>query len=183
MRVTTESQLQAAVANLASNTTILLAPGTYQLSGPLYISNVSNVAIRGETNNRDDVVLVGSGMTNGAVRFGIWTQNVQGLLIANLTVRDVYEHPIILNANSNSVRVYNVHLKDSGQQLLKSNPGSNGVGNANGIVEYSLLDYTTTSPDYYTNGVDVTGGTNWIIRDNVFQNIRARRGSWPVRRC
>ena len=112
VNVSTEAQLQAAVSNLKSNTTIVLAPGTYNLSSTAYLNgSFSNVGIRGATNSAADVVLVGRGMVNasyGGVPYGIWVGgNVQGLLIANLTIRDVYYHPILLNAGTQSPRIYN----------------------------------------------------------------------------
>ena len=182
VNVSTEPQLQAAVQQLVSNTTIVLAPGTYQLTSTLYINGTfANIAIRGGTNNRDDVVLRGPGMANasyGNVPYGIWTGgNVQGITIANLTIRDVYFHPIIFNAGTQSPRVYNVRLNDAGQQFLKSNPDGAGGGVSNGIVEYSVIDYTTTAKDAYTNGVDVHTGANWIIRHNLFRNIVAPAGA------
>src|SRR5688500_16780603 len=62
--VSTVAQLQSAVASISSNTTIVIAPGAYNLSAPLYINgSFENVAIRGATGNRDDVVLIGKGMT------------------------------------------------------------------------------------------------------------------------
>ena len=94
------------VAQGASNTTIVIAPGTYVLTSTLYVKGVTNVGIRGATNNPDDVVLVGRGMaqTNyGSVPFGIWTGNgVNGITIANLTIRDLYFHPIIFNAGTSN---------------------------------------------------------------------------------
>jgi hypothetical protein len=39
-----------------------------------------------------------------------------------------------------------------------------------------VFEYVTTSRDYYTNGVDVHTGDNWIIRHNLFRNIRAPQG-------
>ena len=45
--------------------TIVIALGTYNLSAPLYINgSFTNVGIRGATGNRDDVVLVGKGMSS-----------------------------------------------------------------------------------------------------------------------
>jgi hypothetical protein len=178
VQVNTVQQLQTAVASIASNTTILIAPGTYQLTSPLYVNGTfTNVAIRGASGNRDDVVLVGRGMTvDGGVPFGIWTGgNVRGVTIANLTIRDVYSHPIILNGGTQSPLIHNVRLVNAGQQFIKANP--DGAGGAdNGIVEYSVMEYVTTSRDYYTNGVDVHTGDNWIIRHNLFRNIRAPQG-------
>jgi hypothetical protein len=181
VNVSTLAQLQNAVAGIASNTTIIIARGTYNLATPLYINgSFTNVGIRGETGNRDDVVLVGRGMhgpTDGGVPFGIWAGGgVQGVTIAHLTIRDVYYHPIMLNAGAQSPLIHNVRLVNGGQQLLKSNPNGAGGGVDNGVVEYSVFEYDTTSRDDYTNGVDVHTGDNWIIRHNLFRNIRAPQG-------
>ena len=138
VNVSTQSQLQAAVAAIKSNTTIVIAPGTYTLSSTLYINGTfTNVGIRGATNNADDVVLVGSGMTtpSTSVPYGIWTGgNIQGVTIANLTVRDLYHHPLIFNAGTQSPLVHNVHLINAGQQFLKSNPDVAGGGLNNGTL-------------------------------------------------
>jgi hypothetical protein len=181
VNVATEAQLQAAVAALASNTTIMLAPGTYTLTSTLYVNGTfANVALRGSTQNSDDVVLQGPGMTNasyGNVPFGVWVGgSVQGITIANLTIRDLYYHPIILNAGTQSPHIYNVHLINAGQQFVKSNPDSSGGGVNNGLVEYAVIEYITTSRDSYTNGVDVHTGQNWVIRNSLFHNIRAPQG-------
>lgn len=181
VNVSTEAQLQAAVAALTSNTTILIAPGTYTLTNTLYVNGTfANVALRGSSGNADDVVIAGRGMTNGNygnVPYGIWTGgSVQGITIANLTIRDFYYHPIIFNGGTQSPRVYNVRLVNAGQQFIKSNPDSSGGGVNNGLVEYTVIEYDTTSRDDYTNGVDVHGGQNWIIRHSLFRNIRAPQG-------
>ena len=63
--VSTESALQAAVNSITSGTTIMLQPGTYNLTGTLWLNrNVENIAIRGSTDSCDDVVLIGRGMSN-----------------------------------------------------------------------------------------------------------------------
>jgi len=179
--VSTTAQLQNAIASIASNTTILIAPGTYAISTTLYINgSFTDVAIRGATGNRDDVVIVGKGMAaanDGGVPFGIWVGgDVRGVTIADLTIRDVYYHPIMLNAGTHTPLIHNVRLVNAGEQFVKSNPDAAGVGVDNGIVEYSVIEYDTTSRDDYTNGVDVHGGTNWIVRHNLFRNIRAPQG-------
>jgi hypothetical protein len=178
VNVSSESQLRAAASNLASNTTIVLAPGVYVLQDTIYINGTfSNVGIRGASGNADDVVLRGPGMTNPSVPHGIWVGgNVAGVTIANLTVRDVYYHPIIFNAGTQAPLVHNVTLINAGQQFIKSNPNPSGGGVDNGVVQYSVFEYTTTSKDYYTNGVDVHRGRNWTIRHNLFRNIRAPQG-------
>ena len=181
VHVSTVAQLQSAVAAIASNTTIVIAPGTYQLTSTLYINgSFTNVGIRGATANRADVVLVGRGMSapsDGGVPYGIWVGgNVRGVTIANLTIRDVYYHPIILNAGTQSPFIHNVRLVNAGQQFLKANPDGTGGGVDNGIVEYSVFEYDTVSRNYYTNGVDVHTGDNWIVRHNLFLRMRAPAG-------
>jgi hypothetical protein len=182
VRVATESELQTAVRNLTSGTTILIAPGTYRLTATLVIGNrpLDNVTLRGATNRRGDVTIAGTGMTNpayGRAPYGVWVGNgVTDVLIANLSISGFYFHSIILNAGTARPRVYNVRLADSGQQLMKANPESVGRGIPHGIVEYSTFEFTSTSRDDYAKGIDVHGGDGWIIRHNLFRNIRAPRG-------
>lgn len=181
VNVSTVAQLQSAVSSIASNTTIVIAPGTYNLSASLYIhGSFTNVGIRGATGNRDDVVLVGKGMSSpndGGVPYGIWVGgDVRGVTIADLTIRDVYSHPIVLNAGTHAPVIRNVRLVNAGQQFIKANPDGAGGGVDSGIVENSVLEYTTTSRDAYTNGVDVHTGKDWIVRRNLFRNVRAPQG-------
>jgi hypothetical protein len=179
--VKTESQLQDAVWAARSGSTIVIAPGTYRLSEPLVFNRpLKDIVIRGATNNRDDVVLVGRGMaasTDGGVPFGIWTGGgVDGITIANLTIRDVYYHPLIFNAGTQRPRVYNVRLVDAGQQFIKANPDGQGRGVDGGVVEYCILEYATAAKSDYTNGVDVHTGRDWVIRHNLFRRIRSTSG-------
>ena len=183
VQVSSESQLQAAIGSLISGSTIMIQPGTYNLTSTLSInSGVRNVTIRGATNSCDDVVLIGRGMSNtsyGNVPHGIWIGNAQHVLIADLTIRDVYYHPIQLDPNygAQAPRIYNVHLIDAGEQFVKSSASTSGtVGVNDGIVEYSIMEYTTTARSNYTNGVDVHQGANWVIRYNLFRNIGAPSG-------
>lgn len=190
VNVSTVSQLQAAVSNLKSNQTIMVAAGIYNLTTTLFVpQGINNIAIRGATGNAGDVVLhgdatfvvnspytgtaiwgTGSGIT-GTLQFGIWLGNVQGVTIADMTIKNFVDDAIILNAGVQSPLIHNVTMLDTGEQLLKANPNSNGAGVPNGIVEYCTIGFTTKAPNNYTNGVDVVGGSNWVVRNNLFQNI------------
>ena len=179
VNVSTETELQQAVSSLSANTTILLAPGTYSLNTTLYIRR-DNVTIRGATNRCDEVVLVGKGMENasyGNVPHGVWS-DAKNLKVQNLTIRDVYYHPIQFQASAEAPHIYNVQLLDAGEQFIKGSSGGFGVGVDNGIVEYTIMEYTNGAPvsDHgggtgYTNGVDIHGGKNWQIRFNLFKNF------------
>lgn len=173
-------QLQLAIDNLQDDTTVLLEPGDYYLNQTLYIQE-NNITIRGNHNSCDQVNLIGKGMEEasfGNVPHGIWN-NANNLTVQNLTIRDVYYHPIQFDANADSPTLYNLRLLDAGEQFIKgSSGGSPGTGVDNGVVEYTIMEYTNGPPttDHgggtgYTNGVDIHGGDGWQIRHNLFKNF------------
>jgi hypothetical protein len=184
--VQTVADLQNAVSNATSNETIVLEPGTYTLSSPLILgpdstgTQLTNITIRGATDNYDDVVVQGAGMDNPSIGYGFYLRNVQNVTLADLSVRDVYYHPVFLDATSgcNAITIYHDHIYDGGEQLIKSVPNSSGGGVNNTTVQYCTLEYTNgvSTIDHgggtgYTNGIDVHAGTGWVIADNLIQNI------------
>ena len=145
VNVSTESQLQSAVANAQTGDTVVLADGTYNLTSTLYLNGKNNVTIRGNS-GCDGVILVGKGMDNanyGSVLFGIWSNSLN-TTIAHLTIRDTYDNLIIFNPGAQSPHVYSVKLLNAGSQFIKSNPTNpaNGIGVDNGVIEYSWMEYT-----------------------------------------
>ena len=180
VRVSTESQLQEAVRNLQSDTTILIAPGTYRLTRTLWINGASsNVALRGESGNRDDVVLVGPGMGHAAygdVPYGIWTGGgVQGVEISNLTVRDVYNYAIVFASGTQQPHVYNVHLIDAGAPFIEAR-ADEGPAVDNGIVEYSVIEYTSTAAMHRLPASTCTGAGTGRSATTCFGTSSAPRG-------
>jgi hypothetical protein len=175
--VSTVSGLQAAVAALASNTTILIAPGNYPLTQTLRIrAGVSNVALRGASGKRNDVVLRGGGMAAHGVDFGISVEDATDVLIASLSLGEFFYHPVQLHGEQGCerVRLYNLRIFDAGEQFVKGSVDfADPDGVDGGIVEYCVLEYTTIGPAHgYTNGVDIHTGAGWRIRRNLFRNIR-----------
>jgi hypothetical protein len=175
VNVSNVSQLQAAVSSLTSGKTLLLADGTYNLTGTLFLpQNISNVTIKGASGNRGAVIIKGPGMHNATAVFGFWADNVNGVTFQDMTIRDFHQHGIILNGGVNGPKLQNLHIIDIGDQFIKCNPTENGLdGVDNGILENSLLEYSALAPDSYTNGLDVHRGRNWIVRDNTFKNFRS----------
>jgi|GEM_PF-947586 len=184
--VNSDASLQSAINDLQSGQTIVIQKGTYKLSNTLYIGKnhqVTDVTIRGETDNFNDVVLLGNGMDNaryGNVPMGISVYNAQNVTIAALSIGQIYYHPIELAGpeGASQVDIYHTRLFDAGEQFIKSNPTSAGGGVDNSSVKYSLIEYTAGPPktDHgggigYTNGIDVHGGKNWEISDNLIRNL------------
>ena len=178
--ISTETQLQSSMGSLRHGDTLLLANGTYNLTGSLYINGRDNVTIRG-TNGSTNVVLVGRGMDNsnhGGVPVGIWS-NSTNTTIAHLTIRETWDNEIIFNSGAQSPRVYCVRLVDAGSQFIKSNPTDVDAGRGvnDGVVEHCIFEYTGIPPaDHgsgvgYFNGISAHAARNWIVRGNLFRNL------------
>lgn len=180
--VVNESNLQEAMDDLQDGDTLLLANGVYNLTSSLYINGTDNVTIRGAS-GCSDVVLAGKGMDNpnyGNVYVGIWS-NATNTTLAHLTVRDTFDNTVIFNSGAQSPHLYSVNLVDSGSQFIKVNPtdAANGIGVDNGVVEYCRIEYTNSPPAAeghsggigYFNGISAHAADNWIIRNNLFQNL------------
>lgn len=185
VEVDTEAALQTAVRELKSNQLIVIAPGTYQLTHTLHIggnAKLQNVGIRGATDDPDDVHLVGPGMTErnyGDTPHGIMLGNVDGCLIAYLTLREFWFHTITMNAQAGADRphIYHCRLIDSGEQFIKGNTGPGPDGEPAGVdgarIEHCYIAYTTTCRGYYTAAIDIHACEDAQIRDNHIENIRS----------
>ena len=184
VNVATVAELQAAVDNLTSNTTILIADGTYDLTNMLNIRNVNNVTLRSASGNREAVILRGQGMNNsnyGNVPHVAAIYDANDVTLADMTLREAYYHLVQVHGEDGPQRprFYNLHLIDAGEQFIKgsTNPAQlPRLYTDDGVVECSLFEYTDRARSYYTNAVDVLAGAGWIIRDNIFRRIRAPVG-------
>jgi hypothetical protein len=189
VKVRTEAELQQAVRNLRSNTTVLIYPGTYELTNTLFIGNgVKNVVIRGVPADCHQVILKGKGMRQqdfGNVPHGIMVNDATDVVIAHLAVGDVWYHPITLQgqAGCKRVRIFNVRLFDAGEQFLKVNPNKKGSGADDCVVEYCVFEFTDTARHAYTQGMSVHGVANWTVRNNLFRNIRGPKEEPDVGGC
>ncbi len=180
VNVSTVAELEYAVANLVSGTTIMVQPGTYNLTHSLLFNGVDSVAIRGATGKRGDVVLAGKGMTvesgKNTVPHVLMVWNVKDMLIADLTLTGAWYHNVHMAGTAGPLRprMYNVHSLDCGEQHLKVNPGSNPTAYPDsGRVEFCRFEFTDRARWYYTNGVDVLDGAGWVVSDCEFLRIRS----------
>ncbi len=177
--VGTVSALQNAVANIADNQVIEVADGTYNLTQSLYFNSAAtvtrtNIGIRSASRNPAACIIQGNGMSSstGSIPHGMHISKTSTMLIADLTIRNVYYHAIQIAGETGvtNVRIYNCRLLDTGEQFIKGSTSGFGGGSDNGIVEYTLMRYTMQGTTY-TNGVDIHGGDGWIIRHNRFELV------------
>jgi hypothetical protein len=169
--VRTAAALEDAVRNARADSAIVLEDGIYQLSGPLEI-RAPGLIIRGRSADPTRTVIKGQGMLRDAVGVALGV-SAPRVTVAHLSIGQTRFHAVQVRGESgaSSVRVYGVRLFDTGQQLLK---GSYAPGAAadEGRVECSTFEYSDRAPSDYTNGVDLIGTKDWVIRDNRFLRIR-----------
>ncbi len=174
--VSTASELVSAVSTANSsggNRTILLDDGTYTLTSMLYITG-DDVVLRSTSGNRTAVTIQGAGMSGNVPH--VFLIGGSNITIADISLGEVANHGIQLQGENgaNDLLVHNVRLFNTGEQILKGSYGGSGNGSQNCIVECSLFEFTSSfGPQYYIGGIDVHHGTNWIVRNNTFKNIRS----------
>jgi hypothetical protein len=175
--------LMSAVSGAAAGTTVMVADGFYDLGAQGHSISITanNVTIRGASGNRNAVVIKGQGMnvSSGSTPtlFHVYSDDVT---IADLTLRDSWYHLVQVHGESiaDRFRLYNCRMLDSGEQFVKVSVNVNTQPKKceNGIVEYCLFEFATTSRWWYTHGVDILNGKDWLVRDTVFRNIRGPAG-------
>ena len=141
-----------------------------------------HVVLRGESGDAARVVLHGDGMTERRVGVAI-SVSAPDVAIADLTAGFVGYHGIQIRGERGASRavLHNVHVLDTGQQLVKGSVASGRVHADNGLVACSLFEYTDHAPSSYTNGVDILAGRGWTVRDNRFERIRGpASGRWAA---
>ncbi len=166
------SQLDEIVAGAASGTTVLLQDGTYNLNSNLIFA-IPRVALRSQSGNRDAVILDG-GYTIGEPVY----ISAANITIADLTIQRAFYHPIHVVGGGHQALLYNLHILDARQQLVKVNSDGNGYADF-GTLACSLVEFTaagrqqidTVLTGCYTNGFDALQSWGWTIRDNVFKEI------------
>ncbi|MDB5103934.1 MAG: hypothetical protein JWP91_1623 [Fibrobacteres bacterium] len=179
--------LGSIVQQAASGTTILLAPGTYKVAATLQFTK-DDVTMRSKSGNRGDVILDGNGGGTPlqASNFigEIVAVSANNVTLADFTIRYAKYHGVHAYPpgakNITGVRMRNLRIYDCAEQQIKIN--SNGSTPSYwvdlGILECSLIEFVDNSvmeplgDGFYTGGMDVHGGQDWIVRGNTFRNIQ-----------
>ena len=179
VNVGTATQLTNAVntanSNASCSTTILVADGTYTLSAMLAIT-APNMTVKGSSGDRTKVILQGDAMSSTANVKEIFYVNANNFTIENMTLQRVGWHTVqvVGENNRDNFVARNMVFRDAYEQIIKISQDVNNpnVTGDNGLIENSLFEYTAgIGPEYYIGGIDIHGGSNWIIRGNTFKNI------------
>lgn len=173
--VSSVSSLVAAISSAESGgpKTILLSDGTYDLDNMIWVG-ASGITIRSTSGNRDSVILRGDGMTGSVTH--IFNVAGSNFTVRDLTMRNVANHALQLQVDVDSLNIINVHVLDTGEQMIKAAYNANNMSQSsdNGLVLNSLFEYSAgIGPQYYIGGIDVHNGKNWVVRGNTFRNIKS----------
>ncbi len=175
VRVNNVKDLEQQLNNIADNTTVLIAPGIYKLSELVFIRGRKNIEIRGAQFDRNEVKIVGKGYKNkdfGECRHCLEFSGCTNVRVANLSIGDVYHHPVAMQGDCTDMHFYNVRFFDAGEQFLKGNSNyAAGRGVLRGKVEYCLFEYTEMARSWYTQAIDIHTGKDWVITNNIIYNI------------
>ncbi len=158
--------------------TIVLAPGTYQVPGILQV-RTQGVTIRSSDDDPTSVTLDG-----GYTVPEIFQVTASDVTIAHVTITRAVDHLIHAfppgnGASITGMRLYGVRLVDSGEQFLKVNPVGDGGWVDEGRVECSSFELTDAGRanvepccgGCYTGGIDVHSGWGWLVARNRFEGI------------
>jgi hypothetical protein len=180
VNVSTVAGLESAVNNATPGTTILVADGYYNLNGVYLRFDTPGVTLRSASGERQAVVLDGNYLTSEIVQ--IVASNVT---IADLTLREAYDHPIHVMSTESShtlnTLIYNVHILDPGQQAIKINPVPGGFYTDDGVIACSRIELSDAGrpqirDNCYTGGVDAHQARGWTVRDNRIQGFWCETG-------
>ncbi len=160
--------------NSKGNLTVLLENGIYHIPRSIYI-NGDNITYKGIANDRSAVVIKGNG-PNGRVNY-IFSIKGKHATVQNLTIGEVRRHGIQVHgeADADSVVIWNVGFYDIREQMIKGsyNRKTPDLHADRGRIENCLFEFTRGKAfQSYTGGIDIHHGENWIVKNNIFKNIR-----------
>lgn len=186
MHVATVGQLFDAVEQVDPGGTVLLANGRYRLPRPLRMVGKRNVTLRSVSGDPANVVLTGKGwdsQTKGDDILQIGP--CEGITIASLTFADCRSYGIKVEAEHGpkDIHIYNCRFRDIGVRAIKGSAGRDpNVRAVKGSVRFCRFENSRIPPaDWlfggdYISAIDMMALEDWTFCDNVFSDIKGRRG-------
>jgi len=172
--IDSETGLRDALASLRSNTILVLAPGSYQLTEPLRVAGgVQDVELRGSTGRADDVILVAPpASATDAQPAAIEVANVTRLVLSGFTVQNGAGYGVVLGTGVQQPTLRGLRIITPGRFVLSTLHDS-GAGAASGLVDACSFEYAGPGRNMPT-GIDIRGGREWTVRGNRFVDGQLR---------
>jgi hypothetical protein len=181
VNVPADRTLSSALSTAQVDDEIIIAPGTYTLTAYPSIS-AAGVTVRGASGNPADVIVQGLGMNvdpGGATKEG-FNLYANDITIKDLTVQEFFNHAIHFGVNIYRPKILNVITRNNGQQHIKG-----AKYNYDGLIENTICEQTYVRTNMlpsdprgedYVGGIDLHGGSTFVIRDCIVRNIMGAGG-------
>jgi len=188
-RVAGVAELKAALENAnraKAAATLLLAEGTYVLDVPTLEIQCPGLVIRSANGKRDGVLLRGPDEGPHAAVASVFLISANDVVVADLSLGYCRFHGIQVRGESpfsvSGFRAHNCRLVNCNQQFIKgSSSEADPIGATDGCIEGCLFEFTAGwAYQSYTGGIDIHKGVNWVVRDNLFRNLRTRAGERAI---
>ncbi len=186
IRVGTVDELLAAVDRVRPGETILVADGHYQLPRVLVLQQKHDIVLRGASGDPAKVILSGKGWDGPAKNEDLLhIGRCEHVTVADLTFTDCRSYGIKVEAENGpkDIHIYHCHFRDIGVRAIKGSAGQDpNLRAVKGSVRYCSFENTKVPPaDWlfggdYIAGIDMMALEDWSFSDNVFRNIKGRRG-------
>ena len=153
---------------------VIFAQGRYFIPRTLNITT-TNVMLLSQTANPFDTVLYGNGMFASKGVDNLIRVAADNFIIDGLTLEQAGNHLLQIAGEhgANKPLIRNSIFQNGYEQLIKvTRDRHKNIYSDRGIIEHCLFQYTNgIGPNYYIGGIDAHGIKNWLITNNIFENI------------
>ena len=177
LKVSNQSQFTSALRsiNAQEKIAILIEPGNYQVVETVLI-NSNNIMLIGLGQSPYETQLIGKGMISSSTVDNMFRVNADHFFMSNLLLKNVGNHLVQIagELSSSFHHFQRVVFQDAYEQLLKVSGDKNNREkfSQKSVVEYCVFEYTDgVGPNFYIGGIDAHVSRQWLIQDNIFNNI------------
>lgn len=189
IRVMTVEELFRAAEAVKPGGTILVADGRYEMPRTLEL-RTDDVTLRGESGDRDKVILDGAGSRHGEL---VGITGCSGVTVADLTIQNIRHNGFKINSDrfATKVTIYNCVIRNIWERGVKGpmvRPEDRAKFRPSDCrILYCLFyndrpkrfedDPSDTAANFggnYVGGIDAMYARRWVISDNVFVGIQGR---------
>ena len=177
VNVATYGELLSACQSARPNDIIVLAPGTYTITGSSRIMVTRRpgpILVRGATGNSADVIIEGRGQDDETVQMVFDLTNSPRWTFEGLTTRRNYYHGFKFNGSSTDCVLRNVVMRDHGESgVTGTSEPAGGVYPDRLRVEGCDIGFTTSrgGTRSVVEGIDGVGVNGWVVQRCRFVNV------------
>nr|WP_319393020.1 alpha/beta hydrolase-fold protein [uncultured Desulfobacter sp.] len=160
--------------NAKGNLTVLLQDGTYNVPNVITITG-DYVTYKSASGKKDAVTIKGKGLEGNVTN--VFSIKGNHVYLENLKIGETKRHAVQIHGEEGikNISISNVHFYDTGEQLLKGSYDKRTPNRfaSNGLIKNCIFEFSRGQAfQFYTGGIDIHHGEKWVVKNNVFRNIR-----------